>query len=201
MGLDRASATQFQLRHFLRAARLLGDAKVQAIAWAGTSGSWMGVGADRALCDALQEALGIPVTTSTLAILDAFRESGLERYSLAVPYSKDIADRIVEVYGHEGFRCAHSVFRGWNTSEEHIAMDQSIVRDLLESAVHPEAQGIAVVCTNVQAATLAEEIEQHHNIQVFDSVLVTAWKCLQMVGLTGVHLPGWGRLLSTLNHP
>lgn len=194
VGLDQRSAKQFTFRNFLSAARLLGDARVQAIAWNGTSGSWMGVDLDRKLCAQLEDAVGVPVTTSTLAILEAFRQFGVERFSLAVPYSKDMADRIVEVYGAEGFHCVHSAFRGWNTGPEQSAMDESVVRDLLDSAIHPKSQGIAVVCTNVRAAPLVEEVERRHNTTIFDSVLLTTWQCLRMVGLRNPSIAGWGKL-------
>jgi len=195
VGLDKRSSRQFTFRNFVSAARLLLDAQVQVIAWNGTSGSWMGVGVDRKLCRQLEDALGVPVTSSTLAMLEAFRELGIQRYSLAVPYSKDMAHRIAEVYSAEGLRCVHSVFRGWNTGPEQSSMDEAAVRDLLETAVHPEAQCIAVVCTNVRAAPLIEEVEQRHNTTVLDSVAVTAWQCLRLVGIRNPRVAGWGRLL------
>jgi maleate isomerase len=201
VSLDQRSAKQFTFANFLSAARLLVDARVQAIAWNGTSGSWMGVDLDRRLCRQLEDAVGVPVTSSTLALIEAFRQFGVERYSLAVPYSKDMADRIVEVYAAEGFQCVHSTFRGWNTGPEQSAMDEPAVRDLLDSAAHPKSQGIAVVCTNVRAAPLVEEVERNHNTTVFDSVLMTTWQCLRMVGFRNPGFVGWGRLLHAGDPP
>jgi maleate isomerase len=58
----------------------------------------------------------------------------------------------------------------------------------------PRSQGIAVVCTNVPAAPLADELEAHFGIPVFDSIAVTAWKCLDMLGIEP-NITGWGKLL------
>jgi hypothetical protein len=53
------------------AARLLADAEVHSIVWNGTSGAWLGIAQDRAICAAITAATGIPATTTTLALLDA----------------------------------------------------------------------------------------------------------------------------------
>ena len=50
---DEASA-QFQQARLLEAADLLADAKVDVIAWNGTSASWLGFDADRRLCEQIR---------------------------------------------------------------------------------------------------------------------------------------------------
>jgi maleate isomerase len=201
VGLDDDSAGQFTFEGFKAAASLLVDARVQAIAWNGTSGSWMGVSADQELCRKLEDALGVPFTTSTLAMLEAFREYGLSRYSLAVPYSRDMADRIVEEYARQGLTCVNLAFRNRNTVAQSGAMDEDMISDLLTSAAHPDAQCIAVVCTNVRAAPLVDRFERDHGLTVLDSITVTAWKCLKMVGAPRAGLAGWGRLFADPGQP
>src|ERR1700722_20468911 len=70
--LDRESAAQFTMEAFLHAASLLADARVDVIAWNGTSGSWMGLDWERELCIAVEAETGVPATGSTLAFFDAF---------------------------------------------------------------------------------------------------------------------------------
>jgi hypothetical protein len=61
------ASAQFAVEPMLRAAELLVDARVDVLVWNGTSGSWLGAGHDEELVHRLQEATGIPATTSSLA--------------------------------------------------------------------------------------------------------------------------------------
>src|ERR1700751_5751372 len=65
IALDAGALDQFDASVMLPAADLLADAKVDAIAWNGTSASWLGVSRDRSLCDAITARTGAPATTST----------------------------------------------------------------------------------------------------------------------------------------
>ncbi|UCF54905.1 MAG: Asp/Glu/hydantoin racemase, partial [Bradyrhizobium sp.] len=67
IALDQAALNQFDPSVMLPAADLLADAKVDAIAWNGTSASWLGIGRDNSLCEAIRTRTGIPATTSSLA--------------------------------------------------------------------------------------------------------------------------------------
>ena len=68
-------SNQFDPSNMLPAADLLADAKVDAMAWNGTSASWLGIDRDRSLCEAIRARTGKPATTSTLACIDAVRSS------------------------------------------------------------------------------------------------------------------------------
>jgi maleate isomerase len=56
---DRALG-QFDESGILRAAELLADARVDAIAWNGTSASWLGFDRDERLCERIQGRHGDP---------------------------------------------------------------------------------------------------------------------------------------------
>ena len=53
---------------------------------------------------------------------------------------------------------------------------------------------VHATCTGLPAAFVVEELEQELGKPVFDSVLVTLWKGLQLVGVTDP-LPGFGALM------
>jgi maleate isomerase len=192
--LDPESDAQFTTEAFLRAASLLADARVDVIAWNGTSGSWMGLGWERALCEAIEVETGIRATGSTLAFFDAFAKFGIKRYSLAVPYVQDHTEKIIETYAREGLDCVASEYLGFKTAAEIDAVPESTFREQLASVAVPGSEGIAVVCTSVRAAPLVDEMEKILGIPVFDSIAVTAWKALEMAGVEP-KLPGWGTLL------
>lgn len=97
--LDASGLAQFSLDGpIMSAVRLLADAKVDVIGWSGTSGGWLGFGADEKLCQTMTETLGIPATTSTLALNKALGLVGAKKLALVTPYLGEVQDRIVQVY-------------------------------------------------------------------------------------------------------
>jgi maleate isomerase len=178
----------------LTAARLLADAKMDVICWNGTSGAWKGLAADEAICAAITQETGIPATTGTLAQIEAFRAHGVSRYALAVPYLADVRDAIVEVYGAAGFACVNSAHLGISTNFAFAEIGLDTLRDLIRQADHPDAEAIVVVCTNLAAARVVDELEQELRKPIHDSLVVSLWQPLRMIGWQQP-IPGWGRLL------
>ena len=64
--LDAPALDQFDPSRILPAADLLADAEVDAMAWNGTSASWLGIERDRSLCGAIGSRTGNPATTECL---------------------------------------------------------------------------------------------------------------------------------------
>src|SRR5829696_9939129 len=95
INLGPGSRGQFDPEPVVAAAELLADAKVDAICWNGTSGAWLGLDVDRALCAAITARTGIPATTATLALMDALGRLGARRYGLVTPYLGEVQDAIV----------------------------------------------------------------------------------------------------------
>ncbi|MFE7356422.1 GAF domain-containing protein [Streptomyces sp. NPDC057543] len=194
IALDHGSDAQFDPEPMLAAARQLADADVDVIAWNGTSGSWLGPDRDRALCARITEEIGIPATTSTLALLDACAAYGVTRLGLALPYTPDVAGRIVAQYAKEGLDCTLAEPFGISDNEAFARIPEADVARQIEAAAD-DAHAVAVVCTNVYGAGAARRLEPELGIPVFDSVAATLWKALALAR-TGVPvLPGHGDLL------
>jgi len=79
IALSDAALAQFDPAPVLHAAALLADAKVDAIAWSGTAASWLGFDRDVLLCRDIQDATGIPATSSVLALNEALARTGVRR--------------------------------------------------------------------------------------------------------------------------
>jgi maleate isomerase len=200
IALDQHSLDQFERAQMLTAARLLADARMDVICWNGTSGAWKGLDADRAICDAIMEETGVPATTGTLAQLEAFRAHGVRRYGLAVPYTEDVRDAIVRVYGEAGYECVRSAHLGISTNFEFAEASLDALRDLIRRADAPDAEAIVVVCTNLAAARVVEELERELGKPVHDSLVVSLWHPLRMLGWDAP-IEGWGRLMRELGRP
>src|SRR5215469_14870478 len=82
IALSESALRQFDASEILRAAELLAHAKVDVIAWNGTSASWLGFDRDVRLCEEITAATGIRACTTVLAYRDLLRRLGCERIGL-----------------------------------------------------------------------------------------------------------------------
>jgi maleate isomerase len=180
---------QFDTAPMLSAARLLADAKVDVIAWNGTSGAWEGIDQDRRLVEAIKKELGVPATTTTLALIDLMSTHQLHTYGLVVPYVDSIIDKITFNFRAEGLQCVASssdkLTNNFSFAEVDAATIASRIREV--AAQHPDA--IVVHCTNLRGADVATEMAQELGVPILDSVVVTLWGALRMLGETA-ELPG-----------
>ncbi|GAB4098712.1 Asp/Glu racemase [Sinomonas halotolerans] len=195
IALDAGSDRQFDVAGMRSAAELLASAAVDVIAWNGTSGSWLGPDHDRAIAAEITAATGIPATTSTLAYLDAFAQFGTGSIGLFTPYTPDVNLQVIERYAEAGIHtCGHRAL-GLSDNESFARVDPAeLVPGSLELAAgRPDA--IVYLCTNLYGAAVAAEIEESTGVPVLDSVAVTLWRCLQLVGPPLLD-PRWGRLLA-----
>jgi maleate isomerase len=196
ISLSERALGQFDEAPLLEAAGLLKDAHTDVIAWNGTSGGWKGLAADRSLCAAITEETGIVSTTSTLALVDAFREGGLTRYALVTPYLDDIQARIIETFAEEGLDCVaerHLDDKG-NFSFSDVPEDR--IAGLIREVAAEKPDVITTYCTNFRGARLAEDLEREIGIPIYDTVSLTVWKSLLLCGVDPARVMGWGSLFS-----
>ncbi|MBB6675468.1 maleate cis-trans isomerase family protein [Cohnella nanjingensis] len=196
IALDDASSAQFAAEPMLGAAGLLADARVDAIVWNGTSGSWLGLDRDRELCRLLREATGMPATTSALAMTAAYEALGAKRIALVTPYTADVNARIAEGYGRAGLTVPLRLASGLSANEAFANVPAEAIAGMIARAAEtPGVDAVAVVCTNFGAAGLAADAERRYGVPVLDSVSVTAWQALRLLGIDGRPLAAeWGRI-------
>lgn len=192
--LDDATPKQFAFEPMLAAARQLADAPIHAVVWNGTAGSWLGIGHDEELCRRITEATGLPASTSTLAFFEAFREMGVRRIALAVPYVADLTQRIAEVYSAEGVEVVSEAHLGQYINHDIGNNSIDAVRACLRESDSPDAECIAVVCTNFPATLVVEEMEAELGKPIIDSIAVTFRKGCQLAGVEP-RIEGWGSLM------
>jgi maleate isomerase len=53
---------------------------------------------------------------------------------------------------------------------------------------------IAIVCTNMRGAPLAEELEAKYGIPIYDTISTTVWGSLRAAGVDTKRVKGWGRI-------
>lgn len=185
---------QFDLEKILAAARLLADARVDVIAWNGTSSGWLGFDKDEALCRQITEATGIPATTSVLALNEILEKTGARRFGLATPYLQDVQERIVANYQRSGFDCSAERHLELHVNYSFAEVDEETVRKMVRELAAEKPQAITTFCTNLRAAHLVEALEAETGIPVYDTIATVVWKSLRLAGVDTRALQGWGRL-------
>jgi maleate isomerase len=195
ISLSQASLAQFDHAPMLAAAELLSCADVDAIVWNGTAASCDAIEPDRELSRVITAATGRPASTATLAILDVLALAGLTRCALALPFTVDVSQRIVEVYAGEGITCAGLASAGICENSAMAALLPAQVAALVREADDPDAQCVLIVCTGVAGAPVVAELEQELGKPVIDSVAAAFWECHRLLGLP-VRLRRWGSLLA-----
>ncbi|RZN10496.1 Asp/Glu/hydantoin racemase [Bradyrhizobium genosp. SA-3] len=198
IALDAAALSQFDASAMLPAADLLADAKVDAIAWNGTSASWLGIGRDRGLCEAITARTGVPATTSTLACIDAARTLGAKRVGLVSPYTDDVQRRIADVWAEEGIASHAERHLGLRDNFSFGEVTSATIAEMIRAVAADGADAIVILCTNLDGAALAASLERELDITVLDSVAVTLWRTLGLAGGDVTALARWGRIFQTM---
>ena len=196
IALSDSAKAQFDHSEILRAAELLAHAKVDVIAWNGTSASWLGFDRDERLCERITEATGIRACTTVLAYRDLFRQLPAARIGLVSPYTADVQDRIVAVWGSQGLNCVAERHLSLADNFSFAEVPEAEVARMIEDVVREGADSVVVLCTNMRGAALAGPLELKLGAGVFDSIAVTLWGCLIAAGVDPSIVRGWGSVFA-----
>lgn len=194
IGLDAAALSQFDASVMVPAAELLADAKVDAIAWNGTSASWLGIDRDHSLCAAITKRTGAPATTSTLACIDAVSALGAKRVGFVTPYTDDVQARIGEVWKGAGIACHAERHLGLRDNFSFGEVPPATIAAMIRAVAAGGADAVVVLCTNLDGAAIAAALESELRVAVLDSVAVTLWRTMALAGANPGVLSRWGRI-------
>ncbi|MGI4807290.1 MAG: maleate cis-trans isomerase family protein [Janthinobacterium lividum] len=196
IALTPSALGQFAPAGMVAAARLLADAKVDTIAWNGTSGAWLGFEQDERLCADITGATATPATTSVLAFREAFRALGVRRIGLVTPYTRDVQDRIMSNWDAAGFLCTAERASGLRDNYSFADVPEDDIASMIRATVQEGCDAVAIVCTNLRGGLIAAALEQELGVPVLDSVSVTLWQSLVLAGYPTDGLAPFGRLFA-----
>jgi maleate isomerase len=198
ISLSAAANGQFSRDGMLHAAELLGDARVNAICWNGTSASWLGFDRDRDLCGAIRHATGIEASSSVLAMVEMLRAAGLTRLGLVTPYIERVQQQIGETLTREGFEIVAERHLGLSENFAFAEVRRVQIEDMIRATAKACPQAIVIMCTNLRAAPLVAELERELDIPILDSVATAIWGGMRIAGVGYDCVRGWGRIFSGL---
>jgi maleate isomerase len=194
IALSEHALGQFDEGEILRAAELLAHAKADAIAWNGTSASWLGFDRDERLCERIRQATGIAACTSVLAFREIFERTGVRRIGLVTPYRGDVQSKIMANWQASGLHCSSERHLGLQDNFSFAEVGEHEIADLVRAVAREGCDAVAIVCTNIRGAGLAAPLEQELGIPVYDSIATTLWKSLDVAGIPPARVKGWGCL-------
>lgn len=196
ISLGAKALGQFNEEPILEAARLLADARVNVIAWNGTSSGWLGFDADLALCERITRETGVQACTSVLALNEVLRLTGRKRFGLVTPYLADVQARIVQNYALAGYDCAAERHLDKHVNFEFSEVTPEQIGAMARDVMKMQPQCISTFCTNLRAAQLAPALEAELGVPVYDTVSTAVWKSLRLCGVDTRRVKGWGSLFN-----
>ena len=197
IALDAAALDQFDERPMLAAADLLKDAKVDAISWNGTSAGWRGLDADRRLCARIVETTGAKASTSVLALFDLLRRRGETRIGLVTPYTSDVQQAIMQGFAREGVVTVGERHSGLRDNFSFAAVSAHDLTQMIEAVAVQKPQAVVVLCTNLAAAPLAQQLEARLGVTIHDSIATAVYGALVAAGVEPSRVQGFGRIFET----
>jgi maleate isomerase len=185
---------QFDDTEIMRAAELLAHAKVDVIAWNGTSASWLGLDRDERLCERIAAATGIVACTSVLAFREIFQRTNTKRIGLVTPYTDDVQAKIVETWNAAGMVCSAERHSGLRDNFSFAEVGEQALSRMIRDVAHEGCDAVAVVCTNMRAAPLVAALEKELGIPIYDSIAAAVWNSLLLAGADPRRVTTWGHL-------
>ena len=65
---------------------------------------------------------------------------------------------------------------------------------MIRAVAREGCDAVAVLCTNMRGAALAECLEQELGVPIYDSVATSLWTALRTAGVDPSRIKGWGAL-------
>lgn len=167
----------------LEGAEALRATKPDAVMWACTSGSfvfgWEGAKQQAA---EVQEALGVPVSSTSLAFVDAVHALNLRRVAVAATYPEDVSRHFVELLQRGGIEVTQLVSHDIPTAALAGELDREGVLELARSNDSPEAEAILIPDTALHSVRWINELEAALGKPVLTANQVTVWQGLRLAG-------------------
>lgn len=160
-----------------------------------------GKGFDEEVVNQIEQATGVPATTSIRSAIRALAHLDVRNVALVTPYPQELHRSAVKFIADSGFKVAadHTedvVFKHLHdVTPAHIA---SVAKRVLASA--PAADGVYIPCNQWAAADAAPLIEKEVGVPVVTGAHADYWAAFQALHITD-RIDNHGRLMASLSAP
>jgi maleate isomerase len=176
-----------------KAAIELQHAEVDVIGIGSTAGGWtLGLEEEIRLINLIEKKVNIPVSTATIAVMEAMQKLKMKRIVVATPYVEELNIKGKEFLEANGF----DVLTIQTIGELAHTVSPGRVYRFAKKLYVPEADGIFISCTDFPAIEILQALENDIGKPVVSSNQALMWKMLQ---IAKVHesMKGFGSLLAT----
>ena len=175
------------------ARQLVGHAP-DAVMWACTSGSFVfGWDGAREQVDDVAKIVGLPVSSTSIAFVEAVHALGLRRVAVAASYPQDVAAHFVEFLGCGGVEVAALGSHGILTAAEVGTLGKERVAAMALSGDVDDAEAVLVPDTAMHSLAWLDDLESAVGKPVLTANQVTVWEGLR-IGGGNTRLAGMGSL-------
>ena len=183
------------------AAKYLATAKVDAVAYGCTTGSFFkGPGWDEEMMDLISRTAGVPALATSPSVVAALRFFGAKRISIASPYPQWNNERLRSYMEAQGFEVLNLEGEPWAAQAGNQGIcdqDPEVIVDFASKVCLPEADALFCSCTAWRSVEAVEELERRIGKPVITSNQATIWATFRKLGITEP-IKGYGRLLESL---
>jgi len=178
------------------AAELISHIRPSAVAMCCTGGSFAGgLGYDQLLIQKMKERNGnVPTTTSSTAMIEAFKTLGVKKVSLAVPYLEEVAMAEKKFVEDHGIKVVSIKWLGLQDSIEIAGVPPEVVYNLACQVNEPETEAVFLSCIAMHTIGVIEKLESDLQKPVISSNQATMWHLLRIAHINE-RIEGYGQLL------
>ncbi|MEV8315364.1 decarboxylase [Streptomyces sp. NPDC059900] len=167
------------------AVRALSAAEPEVLAYACTSGSFVGgIAGERAMCEAMRREGAVSSVTTSGALLEALDDLGARRIALVTPYTWSVTQSLEEYLAESGVSVTGRAYLGLT---RHIwKVPYKDVADMARRAVLGGADALFISCTNLATYDVIPQLEAELRMPVISANQVTMWSALRRLGTHAV---------------
>lgn len=179
------------------AAEQLQEFDPSAVTWVCTSGSFLcGLTGARLQARHLEERLDVPVSSTSLAFLEAAVALRLSRVSVCSVYSEVVTDEFIRFLLDGGVQTINRIDLSADSDRDLATWDHARILDIAEMSNVSSAQAILIPETALHTAEILEELEMQTGKPVLTATQVTLWHTLVQLGADR-RVAGLGSLFDT----
>lgn len=153
-----------------------------------TSGSFIGgPGYDEELIKRIEDATGVPATTTTTSLRVAFKDLGIKKIAMCGPYEKQVFDVAIEFFKHYGIETLNLEYLGYRKTEEYWEYRDNpypvykLIKDSHKAT--PDADCVFISCMWSRILGIVDTAEEEIRKPVISSCNAVLYNILKMLNI------------------
>ena len=180
------------------AAKMMTTCDCTVLLYGCTSGSLIkGVGWDRELSAMMQEATGLPATTTSTAVIEAFQELAITKVAVATPYIDSVNRTEKDFFEGHGVEVVNIEGLGFTRGFELHGVPDGTAYSFGRKVDRAEAECLFISCTDFRSIDEIAALERDLGKPVMTSNTASLWGVLKLAGVRGA-IDGYGEILRRL---